>query len=163
MTHEIDAGAPPSSPSRDLGRNRRPVVIVMALYAVVVVLVLLVPSPVDRGLGQVFSAIRDIAPWATQHRIQVGANVAMFAPVGWALATWSAGARAIALPLSLVLAVTAETIQAELLPSRDGDIHDIIANVTGACIGIVFAIAVDSLRRKRSARSRVASPTDASP
>lgn len=126
--------------------------IVAGLYLLGVLVILLVPEPIDSGFGAIFGELRSAVPWATQHRVQVAANVALFAPLGWALATWSRRSRDIALPAAIILAVTAETIQSEILPARDGDIHDIMANVTGASIGIVVAVVLDSVAAYRMRR-----------
>lgn len=136
--------------------QRRSLITIAAVYAVGVAAVVFVPGPVDAGMGYLFGALRDVVPWATQHRVQVAANVLLFIPAGFFLCTMlPSHARHGALPAIIVAAVTVETIQAELLPARDGDIHDIIANVTGGSIGVVLAAAISVAQRRRQEKESV--------
>ncbi|GJJ75877.1 hypothetical protein EMPS_08235 [Entomortierella parvispora] len=52
------------------------------------------------------------------------------------------------------LAFGSEVLQPILSPTRAYDSHDIVANVFGACVGLLLATVVDHLREVRLRRSR---------
>ena len=61
-------------------------------------------------------------------------------------ATWRFGARAAVAIALLLYAAGTEVVQAVLLPNRTGDVLDVLADVTGAGIGLTAA---DAWRRSR--------------
>lgn len=138
--------------------HRHPVLsVVTVLYLAVVGWITLGPQPLDDNgrsiLHQLvrFFARHDATKWMTESRIEFGANVAMFVPIGvffllllgrrrW----WFAFAIAVCLTVGIELSQQA-------LPTRVSDIRDVVANSTGALAGILAAllITIPGARRAR--------------
>lgn len=123
----------------------------LAAYLVVLALIALWPSPVDAGARPVLGAITRTLPWATYARIEFGANILLFVPLGMLLATILPMSRYLVLPLSVVSTVAIESAQALLLSRRVPSVLDIIANVTGASVGLIVVVVLEARRRRLSA------------
>jgi VanZ family protein len=126
----------------------------LVIYAVIVVLIAFWPVPVDRDAAGFLTRLGQIFPWATYRRVEFAANVAFFAPLGLLLGILLDRARYLVVPIALVVTVTIEGIQGELLAQRTATIDDVLANVIGACIGLIVAAMItgvsDRVRRTRS-------------
>lgn len=93
--------------------------------------------------------------WLTYDRAEFLANIALFVPVGMFLLLlvgtrlwWVAGL------LAFVMTSVVETAQ-QAIPGRVADQRDIVANSTGAMIGIVVALVLTyPAARRRAARRR---------
>lgn len=97
--------------------------------------------------------------WLTYDRLEFGANIVMFVPIGMFLVLLL-GSRQwwLALLLSGALTLFIETAQRGI-PGRVSDPRDLLANTTGAVIGIVLALiltAPGELRRRRQQRAAAA-------
>ncbi|WP_413316672.1 VanZ family protein [Agrococcus sp. 1P02AA] len=82
---------------------------------------------------------REMFEWIYWTRLEVLANVAMFVPLALLL-TFVLGARRwwVALALCLALTVGIEAIQ-HFMPGRVASLKDVVANGTGAAIGVLLA------------------------
>ncbi|HVX55733.1 VanZ family protein [Nocardioides sp.] len=92
-------------------------------------------------------------------RFEFLANIALFVPVGmFLLLLFGAGGWWLALLASFAMTVGIESLQHEI-PGRVPDERDLVANGTGAAIGIVVALVLTlpaTLRRRRRRRDRAA-------
>lgn len=100
--------------------------------------------------------------WLTYDRLEFLANIAMFVPIGMFLVLLL-GSRQwwLALLMSVAMTVFIETVQRNI-PGRVSDPRDLVANTTGAVIGIVLALiltAPGELRRRRQRRAAAAALT----
>ena len=124
----------------------------LVAYGVVVALIGFWPVPVDSGAGPLLRAVTAVFPVATYERIEFGANVVMFVPLGLLLTMLLPQARWLVLPIAFVATVTLESGQAIALSARTPSVLDIIANTAGACLGIVLAVFAETLARARAER-----------
>lgn len=127
-------------------RVRRRVVVLLAVYLVAAALVAFWPVPVDSGAGGLLHRIERLVPWATYGRIEFGANIVFFIPLGWLLSILLDRSRYLVLPIGIVATVSIEAIQGELLTQRTASIYDVLANTTGTCLGMIIAAII--LRRR---------------
>jgi VanZ family protein len=111
----------------------------LLVYLVAAALVAFWPVPVDSGASGFLEQLQRAVPWATYRRVEFGANVLFFVPLGWLLSILLDRSRYLVLPLGIVTTVAIEAIQGELLDQRTASIHDVVANTTGTCIGMLIA------------------------
>ncbi|KAA9087290.1 VanZ family protein [Microbacterium radiodurans] len=137
--------------------TRRTGATLLVAYVVTLAFIALWPEPVDRGVSPLLHRLDEIVPWITYNRVEVTANVALFVPYG-ALLTFALGRSShLVLPVAIVTTVGIEAAQT-LLPERTTSVVDIIANTTGACLGLLAASAAVALRRRREARDAAHRP-----
>ncbi len=149
------AGVPPSpvpGPSRASAFRFRFVAALAGMYLLVVLVVTLWPTPVDRSLDPYIERLLDelhqrgIPTFVDYRFAEFSANVVFFVPVGflggllaprrlWWLAIVAGGC----------LSAGLELTQALVLPSRVPSLADVLANSAGAVIGAVTAFAVRQL------------------
>lgn len=86
-------------------------------------------------------AQRESTAWITFDRVEFGANVAMFVPLGVFAVLWF-GVRGwwTAPLLGLLTSGAIELVQATFLDSRVADVRDLIANTLGAVIGMLLML-----------------------
>ncbi len=123
----------------------------LVAYGVAVALIGFWPVPVDSGAGPLLRAVTAVFPVATYERIEFGANVVMFVPLGLLLTMLLPQARWLVLPIAFVATVTLESGQAIALSARTPSVLDIIANTAGACLGMLVAAFIELLARSRTA------------
>jgi len=104
------------------------------------------PVPVDQGAGPLLRLITRAIPVLTYDRIEFAANILLFVPLGLLLTLILVRNRWLVLPVAFLATVTIECVQALLLDARTPSVLDIVANTTGACIGILIAVFIDALR-----------------
>lgn len=138
--------APLTRPSRLRSAVRNPRVL-LAAYLVVLTLIAVWPVPVDSGAGGLLRRITRVFPFATYARIEFGANILLFVPLGILLAL-ILRQRYLILPIALVSTVAIESFQALMLDKRTPSVMDIIANLTGAALGLLI-VAFVQWRRGR--------------
>lgn len=139
------------SPGRHTWRARvRDPHIWLSAYGVALALVAFWPVPVDSGAGPFLRSITHIFPVLTYSRIQFGANIVMFVPLGLLLSFILRRERWLVLPIAFLTSVTIETGQAIALAARTPSVLDIIANTAGACAGMVLAAFIEVLERSRT-------------
>ncbi|HWU46564.1 MAG TPA: VanZ family protein [Humibacter sp.] len=136
--------------------HRHPILSLFTLaYLGLVGWVTLGPQPFDDGtdgwlfsLLDFFSAHR-VTDWITYDRLEFGANVAMFLPIGLFLLLLLGRRRWwLAILLGFALTVGIETAQL-YIPGRVSDIRDVISNTTGALVGVVFGLIVTAPKARR--------------
>ncbi|MBN9177802.1 MAG: VanZ family protein [Microbacterium sp.] len=127
----------------------------LVAYGVVVALIGFWPVPVDSGAGPLLRAVTAVFPVATYERIEFGANVLMFVPLGLLLTILLPQSRWLVMPIAFVATVVLESGQAIALSARTPSVLDIIANTAGACLGILVAVFVEVLARSRTAPPEV--------
>ena len=128
------------------------VAVLTVLYVVVVLVVTLWPTTVDRGLDPYIERLleklwsKGVPTFVDYGFIEFSANIVFFVPVGfllgllfpyrlWWLAVVGGG----------LLSAAVETAQGLFLPGRVSSIDDVIANTTGAVVGCLVAVAVRML------------------
>ncbi|WIB00739.1 VanZ family protein [Curtobacterium sp. MCBA15_012] len=138
-------------------RSKRVAWTLAAGYAVVVVLVATAGSPVDGGiqpwLTRAIAAGHRLGapPWLGYDAVEFTANVVFFAPFGF-LAVLLLGARRwwVGMVGGFVVSVCIETVQALFLPARFASVDDVLANTSGAVLGVLAGIVVLGRVRDRS-------------
>jgi hypothetical protein len=154
-THPATTGALPPAPSRSRARQW----IVLALlgaYGLVVALVTLSPTPIDRGFRSSISSLlsvlhrNGVPTWFGYNSLEFTANIAMFVPLAFLIS--------LLLPFRLwwlgfiigpALSVGIELTQHALLDARFATVSDVIANSTGAVVGTLLAQMLRSVIRAR--------------
>lgn len=121
--------------------------IVLTMYAVALALIAIWPVPVDSGAGPLLRAITRVVPVLTYARIEFGANILLFVPLG-ALLALLLTRRYLIVPIALVATVAIESMQALMLERRTPSVMDILANLTGACIGLLLVAGIEWWRRR---------------
>ncbi|MBC7724991.1 MAG: VanZ family protein [Burkholderiaceae bacterium] len=118
------------------------------------------PQPLDdRGNTLLFRALRffsrhDTTSWLTYNRVEFLANVGMFVPVGmfflllfgrrmWVVAIIAGGALTCAIEFTQMF-----------LPDRVSDVRDIVANSTGALVGVILTLVLTWGKARRLRRER---------
>jgi hypothetical protein len=131
---------PPVSASRSSARRGRIApAVALAAYGLGLALIAFWPRHVDEGLGPALALIAEVLPWATTRRLEVGANVVLFVPLGLLLSFLLDRSRYLVLPLGFLVSFFVESVQALFLPGRTPCVLDIIANTAGVCIGMFVA------------------------
>lgn len=115
-------------------------------YGMILACIAFWPVPIDSGAGPLLRAITKAFPALTYSRIEFVANIALFIPLGLLLTLIVQRSRWLILPIAFLATVTIECVQAVALGARTPSILDIIANTTGACIGILIAVIIEKLR-----------------
>lgn len=129
-------------------------------FLVAVALLTLTPARVEHAmpnlLDLLLGVIHDLG-WTSLdfHRLEVLANVAVFVPVG-VLAFLLLPRRLwpLALLVGPALSLSIETVQGMALPHRAATVSDVLANSTGATIGVALAIFCTLLAATPSSRPR---------
>lgn len=124
----------------------------LVAYLVVLAAIAFWPKPVDSGAGPLLRVITRAIPVLTYERIEFLANIALFVPLGALLTLVLPGRRWLVLPMCIVTTVAIECVQAVALNARTPSLLDIVANTTGACVGIIVAVILQGNRRRRRGR-----------
>lgn len=140
-------------------RVRSVALALLVVYLVAAVLIAFWPVPVDSGAAGLLDRVERLLPWATYRRIEFGANVLFFIPLGWLLSILLDRSRYLVLPIGIVMTIAIEVIQGELLDQRTASIYDVLANTTGTCIGMLIAAALTRRRAAPSATDGVTAPS----
>lgn len=122
-------------------------------YVVVLAAIAFWPSPVDSGARPALSTITRIFPFLTYDVIEFSANVALFVPLGFLVALLLPRRRYLVVPIALIATVSIEGLQGAFLGARTSSLLDVVANTTGACIGLVLAELVSGLRRRSASQA----------
>lgn len=114
-----------------------------------------ISSAVDRLIA--WFALRPSTAWITYERVEFGANIAMFVPLGVLVVLWFGVRGWWAAPLvGLATSGVIEGSQLLFLPSRFPTVSDLVANTLGATAGmllmllLVFLLAPSPVRASRS-------------
>ena len=109
-----------------------------ALYLIGVGLNVLWPTRVTTPFRVYLDSLRSVIPYGDT-LLEIGANVALFVPVGLLAAWWlPQGKRWLGFVAGVALSASAELAQATLLPDRVASARDVLANSIGVLIGILL-------------------------
>ncbi|MFI8632462.1 VanZ family protein [Microbacterium sp. NPDC077663] len=135
----LPQGTPPRPPLPAPGRRTRASVpaLVLAGYVLALALIAFWPTPVDADVAPLIDALSRRLPAITRPRVEFAANVALFVPFGVLLPLILRRSLELVLPIAIVATVTIECMQALALAQRVPSVLDIIANVTGASVGML--------------------------
>lgn len=136
------------SGERQPGATARSVArVVLTLYGISLAMIALWPVPVDSGAARFLGRLIRLVPVLTYPRIEFAANMVLFVPLG-VLLMLILRRRYLILPIAIVVTVAIECSQGLLLDKRTPSLLDIIANTTGACLGMLIVAAVQSWRAR---------------
>lgn len=131
-------------------------------YLAVVGWVTLGPQPFNDGTAGWLVSMLDffqrhtLTDWISYDRLEFGANIAMFVPIGlFFLLLLGIRRWWLAVVLGFMLTVGIETAQL-FIPGRVSDVRDVIANTAGAFVGVLFGLIVmapKAHRRRLHARA----------
>ena len=142
-------------------RGRQVTVTAWLAYLALLLLALLAPSSavqsqLVQGLSSTLQALPVIPPeWVAYPRMEVVSNAAIIAPVSllgsfvWPRLRWQDWTA-----YGFLGALTVETVQAVLLPGRQGAFSDVVANAGGAMMGAWAYAALRWFERRRGSASR---------
>ncbi|MEV8360191.1 VanZ family protein [Microbacterium sp. NPDC076895] len=128
----------------------------LALYAGVVLLATMWPTPLDRGYSESIDRVLEVLhrngvpTWFGYSKFEFTANIAMFFPLGFLLSlalprrVWW-----VALVLLPLFSGTIELLQATFLAERFASVFDVIANTLGGYLGSAVALVVRAIVRAR--------------
>ena len=120
--------------------------VLVGAYGIALASLALWPTHVDEPMRPMLSAITADIPWLTYARIEFATNVLLFVPFGFLFTLILRRAHYVVLPAAVVVTVAVESWQS-LIDGRTSSILDVVANVTGACLGILLAALVRLARR----------------
>lgn len=127
--------------------------VILAAYGTLLAAIAFWPTPVDEGLRGLISQLTRALPAVTYSRLEFGANILLFVPLGVLLALILPRARSLVAPLALVIAVAVECVQAVALAQRTPSVPDVVANTIGAALGLIAVIVVGMVAARRTARA----------
>ncbi|WP_308492979.1 VanZ family protein [Microbacterium terrisoli] len=119
----------------------------LAPYVVALALIAFWPSHVDEGMGPFLRALTRALPVLTYARVEFAANIALFVPLG-VLPMMILRRRYLIVPIALVATVTIEAVQSLMGGQRTSSVLDVIANLTGACVGMLVVALVEWWRAR---------------
>lgn len=132
-------------------------------YLAVVAWITLGPQPLDtQGRGILLRVIRHLqqyeaTAWVTYSGVEFTANVLMFVPLGL-MFVLLLGRRRWWLAILVAVAFTVGIETAQLfLRDRIPDVRDLVANASGAVLGVVTALALTHARAREIARGEALS------
>lgn len=111
------------------------------------------PVRVDSQVGELIRQITAEHPALTHARLEFVANVLLFVPLGFFM-TLITRQRFVVLPIAVVCAVGIEFTQDVFLDARIGSMRDVVANIAGACVGMILAAIARGIRRAWTGRRR---------
>lgn len=134
----------------------------LAAYVVILGLITLWPTPVDRGAGGelVMKALRRLHRWGIPEWVDYGfveaaSNVLLFVPLG-ALVVWIMGPGYwwVGAAAGLLLSCLIELAQFAFLPARYPTIADVLANTAGAALGgLLILLILHVMARREDVRN----------
>ncbi len=134
----------------DAPRGRRRIALAaLGVYGVGLLLVVLWPQHVDRDIVPLIERVHEWFPPVTHARVEFAANVLLFVPPAALLAALLRRRRWVVAPLGFAASGLIELAQDALLPGRTADLRDVLANGTGAVLGLLLALAIDWRRARR--------------
>jgi VanZ family protein len=129
------------------------------LYLGAVGWITLGPQPIDeRAGGLLWRALRVFArhestDWITYSRVEFGANIAMFLPIGlFFLLLFGRRLWWLSILFGIGLTVGIEFAQ-QFIPTRVSDPRDLLANSTGAFVGVMVGLILTAGKARRIRRA----------
>jgi glycopeptide antibiotics resistance protein len=128
----------------------------LSLYALLVLLITMWPTPLDQGYESAVEKVlkvlhrNGVPTWFGYNKLEFFANVLMFIPVGALIAlTLTTGTWWLSLIAAPALSIAIELTQASVLTDRFATFSDVLANSTGALIGITTAVILRAMVHAR--------------
>jgi glycopeptide antibiotics resistance protein len=157
-TYDGPVSESPATGEPALRRLRAVSVGLLIAFCVAVAVITFWPGPPDpdgqRAL-KVFllrAHMNGLPLWITFGKIEFGANIVMFLPIGFFGALALPRFRWIVVPAALSASVAIEAVQAARMPERVGTPRDVVANLLGAVGGYLLALLVLGIIRRRNRR-----------
>lgn len=135
-------------------RDRRVAAWSLAAYGIVLALIAFWPVPVDRGAESLLRDVTRAVPLLSHGVVEFCANVVLFIPLGVLLAL-TLRRRVWVMPIALVVTVAIETGQALFLAERTPSLGDVVANLSGAGLGIALVLLAGRRRPRAGSRAPV--------
>lgn len=133
--------------------------VLLAVYAVFVLVVVLWPTPVDRDYQAAITKVLDvlhrngIPGWFGYNKLEFSANILMFVPLGFLIAlVLPARVWWLTLLITLGFSVAIELTQGALLAERFSSVTDVVANTIGGIIGTLIAVVLRAIVYQRDER-----------
>ncbi|WP_181905682.1 VanZ family protein [Microbacterium bovistercoris] len=121
------------------------------IYAIVLALIAFWPQHVDSAVPSRFwRMLETTIPFITYERVEFGANILLFVPLGILLALLLPARRWLAVPSAALVSAVIETVQGVFISGRTASILDVVANVIGASIGLAIVAIAYRARRRRA-------------
>ncbi|RYV49913.1 VanZ family protein [Pengzhenrongella frigida] len=161
----MPTSAPPA-PTGPARRYRWALAAALVGYSSFLALVLGWPTPVDAPVGATLrGGLRrlhefGVPDWVTYGKIEFGANIALFVPVGLLIAlALRRGQWWLAVLSGFGLSLLAEVAQGALRPERFASSRDVVANTLGTLVGVGIATVI----ARRDARGAIGQDAPTSP
>jgi glycopeptide antibiotics resistance protein len=124
------------------GAPRAPIALIaLALvYTATLLTITLWPASLDATADNLLESLHVVVPWLTPLVFEVAANAAIFFPFGLFLALLFPRVPFMAIPMGFALSLFVEVIQGALLDGRTASLRDVIANTTGATLGMLVVL-----------------------
>lgn len=139
----------PASRTNRLGRS--PLVLLLLLYGVGLAAIVLWPTTVSSSFADLLEGLNDAVPNSVG-LVEFAANVALFVPIGLFSGLGPKPRYRIGLAGGAAISISAELVQAALLPQRVASVLDVVANVAGVSVGLVWAALLTAGTRPDSSR-----------
>ncbi|WP_350224135.1 VanZ family protein [Microbacterium sp. lyk4-40-TSB-66] len=120
-------------------------IVAAAIYLVLLAVILLSPTHLDRDADLVFRLAFRLFPSANGREVDFGLNVLLFLPFGGLLAPLLPRHAWAVLVIAWGVPTLVEIAQGLLLPARVSSIFDVVANAAGSLTGVLL---VAGLRRR---------------
>jgi glycopeptide antibiotics resistance protein len=148
-------------------RLRRVTLAATFVYLAALVLIAFWPVPVDQNAGDLLYRLftwlyrHDAPRWLDYGFLEFSANVILFIPVGLFVVILG-GARWwwLGILAGLVTSCAIEAGQLMFLPSRFATVEDVIANTSGAVLGVVLATVALAIAHEHERRARARARLD---
>lgn len=140
------------APAKRTNRLRRSLIVMLfVLYGVGLTAIVLWPTTVSGSFDALLEGMNGALP-NSAGLLEFAANVALFVPIGVLGGLLPKGWRWIGPAAGAALSMSAELVQAALLPQRVASVLDVVANVAGVLVGLVWAGLLGVGRRSDSSR-----------
>lgn len=125
------------------------VLLAAGAYGLVLALIALWPTPVDRQVAVVdlppvawLSRQLGLEPWEGYHLVEASANIGLFVPLGALVLLWrTSWGWWRATLFAFAVSVSIEVLQNVLRPERFATLGDVVANTIGGAIGALLVVA----------------------
>ncbi len=144
-------------------RLRRATMATTSVYLVALALIAFWPAPVDHRAGRLLYKVfawlyrHDAPRWIDYAFLEFSANIVLFVPVGLFVVVLAGAPRWwLGILVGVLTSCTIELGQLLYLPARFATVNDVIANSTGATLGVVLATVALAVahRHERLSRAR---------
>ncbi|WP_458040784.1 MULTISPECIES: VanZ family protein [Bacteria] len=122
------------------------------VYGVTLAAIALWPTHVDEPASDLIRTVTRAISWLTYPRIEFAANIALFIPFGALLSIlFPKGRWWLVIAAAVATSITAELLQM-LAADRTSTVQDVVANTSGAALGVLIVYLAAKLAEKRQGR-----------